>query len=67
MNTKPMTFTEAVDACVEALLCDKCLFAYRRDPEILIGEFCPRCQRKMGSEYSEMLNALIGIEIDEED
>jgi hypothetical protein len=32
---------------LEALLCDKCLALYQRNPELPIGEFCERCQEKL--------------------
>lgn len=61
--TKELSWGEQIMAIAEMLLCDRCLATF--DPyTTLIGEFCPKCQIKMGRPFLELMHEKFPIEID---
>jgi hypothetical protein len=50
-----MTFGEVMEAIAERLMCNACLSLYHREPETMLGDYCPRCAPKLcGMEYREL-------------
>lgn len=50
-----MNLIDTMDEIARILLSDRCLAMYERSRDVLVGEFCSRCQEKMGNDFSVLM------------